>query len=163
MSLSSLPCIKRRGSNHLKQYGWAGEDVDCRDRTTIARKTHRLHHNKDCSFERGIVITRNPFDAILAAFNHHKAGKTGEPDYAVYRGPDWDKFVSKWTNRWSSFHDEWINFTGPVKMTCFDAMRSNLKSEIGHWLDFLNIDRSRLNCVDFDPVGQFCRLVALAQ
>ena len=34
----------RRGSNHLKQYGWMAEDINCRDRTTIAQKTHRLHH-----------------------------------------------------------------------------------------------------------------------
>ena len=34
----------RRGSNHLKQYGWMAEDINCRDRTTLAQKTHRLHH-----------------------------------------------------------------------------------------------------------------------
>ncbi|CAG5077564.1 Oidioi.mRNA.OKI2018_I69.PAR.g8755.t1.cds [Oikopleura dioica] len=72
----------RRGSNHLKQYGWQGEDRDCKDGTTIAQKTHRLSKNKACKFERGLVIVRNPFEAILAAYNHHKAGKTGEPPYS---------------------------------------------------------------------------------
>jgi hypothetical protein len=74
----------RRGSNHLKQYGWQGEDRDCRDGTTIAQKTHRLSKNKACKFERGLIIMRNPFEAILAAFNHHKAGKTGEPPYSGF-------------------------------------------------------------------------------
>ena len=145
----------------MKQYGWAGEDVDCMDRTTIAQKTHRLHHNKACKFERGIVIVRNPFDAILAAYNHHKAGKTGEPDFSVFKGQDWNKFVTKWTNRWSYFHHEWVNFTGKVQISCFKSMRSNLKEEIGEWLDFLDIDRTRLDCVDFDPVGQFYRFLIL--
>ena len=66
----------------MKQYGWQGEDRDCKDGTTIAQKTHRLSKNKACRFERGLVIVRNPFEAILAAYNHHKAGKTGEPPYS---------------------------------------------------------------------------------
>ena len=100
---------------------------------------------------------RNPFDAILAAYNHHKAGKTGEPDYSVYRKEDWQKFVTKWTRRWAYFHHEWVEFNGPVKISCFETMRNNLKPEIGRWLDFLEVDRTRLDCVDFDPVGQFYR------
>ena len=104
---------------------------------------------------------RNPFDAILAAYNHHKAGKTGEPDFSEFKGKDWNKFVTKWTSRWSYFHHEWFNFTGPVQISCFKSMRSNLREEIGEWLDFLDIDRTRLDCVDFDPVGQFYRFLIL--
>lgn len=36
----------RRSSNHLKSAGWFAEDNDCRDRTTLAQKTHRLSKNK---------------------------------------------------------------------------------------------------------------------
>jgi len=36
----------RRSSNKLKAAGWAAEDNDCKDRTTVAQKTHRLSHNK---------------------------------------------------------------------------------------------------------------------
>ena len=32
-----------------------------------------------------------------------------------------------------------------------------MKFEIGKWLDFLDMDHGRLNCVDVDPVGQFYR------
>lgn len=36
----------RRKSNHLKQAGWRAEDNDCRDRTTVAQKSHILSKNK---------------------------------------------------------------------------------------------------------------------
>lgn len=148
----------RRGSNHLKQYGWQGEDTDCRDRTTIAQKTHRLHKNQACQFERGLVIVRNPFDAILAAYNHHKAGKTGEPDFSVYKeGTEWIEFVDRWTRRWTQFHSEWMEFDGPVLISCFEKMRENLTYEVGNWLSFMDLDERRLGCVNYDPVGQFYR------
>ena len=35
----------RRSAMPLKIAGWKGEDVDCKSRTTVAQKTHRLHHN----------------------------------------------------------------------------------------------------------------------
>jgi len=148
----------RRGSNHLKQYGWRGEDADCKDRTTIAQKTHRLNKNQRCEFERGLVVIRNPFDAILAAFNHHKAGKTGEPDYSVYsEGTEWVDFVLQWIYRWTQFHQEWVAFEGPVLVSCFETLRNNLTEEVGKWLTFMDFDDRRLGCVNYDPVGQFYR------
>ena len=72
----------------------------------------------------GLVIIRNPFDAILAAYNHHKAGKTGEPNFSVFtKGKDWVQFVDRWSRRWGQFHTEWMNFDGPVQVTCFDNIR----------------------------------------
>jgi len=148
----------RRGSNHLKQYGWQGEDANCQDRTTVAQKTHRLHKNQACKFERGLVIVRNPFDAILAAYNHHKAGKTGEPDYKVFKeGKDWVNFVDQWIKRWTQFHQEWMDFEGPVHISCFEGLHENLEDEVGRWLDFMDLDHRRLGCVNYDPVGQFYR------
>ena len=97
----------------LSKKRWQGEDANCQDRTTVAQKTHRLHKNQACKFERGLVIVRNPFDAILAAYNHHKAGKTGEPDYKVFKeGKDWVNFVDQWIKRWTQFHQEWMDFEG---------------------------------------------------
>ncbi|CBY13810.1 unnamed protein product [Oikopleura dioica] len=147
----------RRGSNHLKQYGWQGEDRDCKDGTTIAQKTHRLSKNKACKFERGLVIVRNPFEAILAAFNHHKAGKTGEPPYSVFKTKEWTLFVKQWIKRWTQFHREWAEFDGPKFISCFEDIKTNTKDEVGKWLEFLGFDDRRLGCVDYDPVGQFYR------
>jgi len=36
----------RRGSMKLEQAGWKAEMNDCKDRTTVAQKTHRLHSNR---------------------------------------------------------------------------------------------------------------------
>ena len=51
---------------------------------------------------------RNPFDAILAAFNHHEAGKTGEPPMEVFAGAAWPAFALHWAERWEMFHLEWF-------------------------------------------------------
>ena len=75
-------------------------ETDPKDRSTVAQKTHRLSKNKACGFEQGIVLVRNPFDAILAAYNHHKAGKTGEPPMSVFDGDEWPKFIHGWAKRW---------------------------------------------------------------
>ena len=112
----------RRGSNKLEAAGWKAEQNDCKDRTTIAQKTHRLHNNQGtannydefiiifvaCEFEQGIILVRNPFDAILAAYNHHRAGKTGEPPMTVFEGPEWPEFVDHWAYRWEEFHLQWL-------------------------------------------------------
>ena len=110
-----------------------------------------------CGFEMGLIVVRNPFDAILAAFNHHKAGKTGEPDYSVFKKKEWKDFVKHWSARWRHFHQEWIDFKGPVHISCFEKMKTDLKSEVSHWLDFLKMPDDRLDCIDSDPVGQFYR------
>ena len=59
--------------------------------------------------------------------------------------------------RWSQFHLEWMDFEGQVLISCFETMRNNLTSEVGRWLDFMDLDHRRLGCVDYDPVGQFYR------
>ena len=148
----------RRSSNHLKAAGWAAEDNDCKDRTTVAQKTHRLSKNHACEFEMGLVLMRNPFDAILAAYNHHKAGKTGEPPMDVYEGDDWPKFIHDWAKRWYQFHYEWFKtFEGPIQVSCFDELVSDPVVEVGRWLNFLKLDHRRLGCINHDPVGQFYR------
>ena len=103
----------------------------------------------------GLIVVRNPFDAILAAFNHHKAGKTGEPDYSVFKKKEWKDFVKRWSARWRHFHQEWIDFKGPVHISCFEKMKTDLKSEVSNWLRFLEMPENRLDCIDSDPVGQF--------
>ena len=62
-----------------------------------------------CSFERGLVLVRNPFDAIISEFNHHKAGKTKEADLSVYEEAGWPKFAQEHANNWLHFHNEWLN------------------------------------------------------
>jgi hypothetical protein len=68
----------------------------------------RLKFLSECKFEKGIVLVRNPFDAILAAYNHHKAGKTSEPTQEVFLGDAWPRFVQDYIRRWHLFHEEWV-------------------------------------------------------
>lgn len=111
-----------------------------------------------CEFERGLVLIRNPFDAIMAAYNHHMAGKTGEPPMSVFEGEKWPSFISDWAARWYNFHYEWFNnFQGPIQISCFDRLVHDPVEEVGHWLDFLDLDHRRLGCINHDPVGQFYR------
>ncbi|CAG5111849.1 Oidioi.mRNA.OKI2018_I69.chr2.g6120.t1.cds [Oikopleura dioica] len=144
--------IEQVGSSRLES-----RKNDCKDRTTIAQKTHRLHNNQACEFEQGIILVRNPFDAILAAYNHHKAGKTGEPPMTVYKGPDWPEFVDHWAYRWEEFHLQWLAFDGPVEWTCFQTLIKDPVETAGKWLDFLEMDHRRLGCIHADPTGQFQR------
>lgn len=137
--------------------GWKAEMNDCKDRTTVAQKTHRLHKNQACQFEQGIVLVRNPFDAILAAYNHHEAGKTGEPSMEAFVGAAWPEFALHWAERWEIFHLEWFNFEGPVEWTCFQTLIKDPVKTAGTWLEFLELDHRRLGCIHADPTGQFQR------
>jgi len=148
----------RRSSKTLKAAGWLAEDLDCLARRTIAQKTHRLSNNKACEFERGVVLIRNPFDAILAAYNHHKAGKTGEPSLSVFEGEDWPRFVKAYANSWLRFHTEWFtSFQGPITVSCFTDLVKDPVSEVSRWLKAMDFDDRRVGCINHDPVGQFYR------
>ena len=86
------------------------------------------------------------------------AGKTGEPPMTVFEGEKWPSFISDWAARWYNFHYEWFNnFQGPIQISCFDRLVHDPVEEVGHWLDFLDLDHRRLGCINHDPVGQFYR------
>ena len=86
------------------------------------------------------------------------AGKTGEPPMSVFEGEKWPSFISDWAARWYNFHYEWFNnFQGPIQISCFDRLVHDPVEEVGHWLDFLDLDHRRLGCINHDPVGQFYR------
>ena len=49
----------KRSAKPLKAAGWKGEDVDCKDGTTVAQKTHRLHHNNGIFIIRFLDVSNN--------------------------------------------------------------------------------------------------------
>jgi hypothetical protein len=40
-----------------------------------------------------------------------------------------------------------FRFDGPVKITCFENLVKDTISEVGTWLDFLDLDHRRLGCI----------------
>lgn len=54
------------------------------------------------------MLIRNPFDAIIAEYNHHRAGKTGQPPLSVYKEKKWSEFAKANAEWWLRFHNEWF-------------------------------------------------------
>ena len=73
-----------RSSEKLKDVGWQGEDIPCKEGRTIAIKTHKWHTVKKCAYEAAIILVRNPFYALVAEFNRQMTGKTEHLDAELF-------------------------------------------------------------------------------
>ena len=73
-----------RSSEKLKEVGWQGEDIPCKEGRTIAIKTHKWHTVKKCAYQAAIILVRNPFHALVAEFNRQMTGKTEHLDAELF-------------------------------------------------------------------------------
>lgn len=58
--------------------GFFGEMIDSSDGTTFGVKDHYIHGKKRSgSYEKAIILIRNPYDAFVAEFNRKSKGHVG--------------------------------------------------------------------------------------
>mmetsp|Transcript_23706 Transcript_23706/g.37864 ORF Transcript_23706/g.37864 Transcript_23706/m.37864 type:complete len:414 (-) Transcript_23706:2276-3517(-) len=103
---------RRELNKQLVEKGMYGEGIV--DDSVFAIKTHFPERVGRCAFKvgRGIVIVRNPFDAMVSYFNmiltqtHTLTIKDDEfKKYAEI----WDHFVREEIGIWKEFHEHWLS------------------------------------------------------
>jgi len=147
----------------LQLKGYWGEIRDWRDGTTIVQKTHdsgpELIRNE--FHGRGILIMRNPYDAVLSKFNYLYGGHHGTAATNHFDRPDWDKFVEIEIKDWLLMAVNWIQTGSPdtLHVLHYENVKSDLRGEIKNLLLFLGIipDDKRINCLLKQASGSFQR------
>merc|ERR1711953_30842 len=115
-----------RSSEKLKEVGWQGEDIPCKEGRTIAIKTHKWHTVKKCAYQAAIILVRNPFHALVAEFNRQMTGKTEHLDAELFAALGWNEFVIEYSRDYFNFFDEWFTkFHNPITVICFEEMVKN--------------------------------------
>lgn len=99
--------------------GLAGEQHVCNDNTVWITKTHWpvptapfLVTEQNFTFDRVIVITRNPIDVLPSWFllmNTFSHSKQVEEKFHEAFPVEWDRFVRMYTNMFKRFHEFYIN------------------------------------------------------
>ncbi|XP_069693741.1 sialate:O-sulfotransferase 1-like [Periplaneta americana] len=110
---------------------------------------------------RGILLVRNPYEALLSYRNFLYGGHTGFAPHSRFKGPEWERFASQLAIVWRELAATWINYTrGHEAMVLhFENLRLNPRHDLSRMLDFLGIavDEQRLGCVLNHVEGPFKR------
>lgn len=134
----------------IQMYGLWGEIRDWQDGTTIVQKTHDSHpdHVKNDFGGRGILILRNPYDAILSDHNFLFGGHMGVGPPTNYDRSDWEEFVSLETASWLDLAMNWVK-EGQVLVVHYEQVKTNLVPEMKRILKFLGVtvNKDRLDCL----------------
>jgi len=137
----------------IQMYGLWGEMRDWQDGTTIVQKTHDCHpdHVKNDFGGRGILILRNPYDAVLSDHNFLFGGHMGAGPASSFDRKDWEKFVAIETSAWLSMALNWTMSSHPDKLLVlhYEEVKNDLETQMRKTLQFLGveIDPGRLSCL----------------
>merc|ERR1711936_70942 len=149
----------------LQVMGYWGEIRHWRDGTTIVQKTHDgdAQYIREVFNGRGILILRNPYDAVLSKLNFLYGGHRGASSVKLFQRAEWEEFVKVELNDWVSLA---LNWTLPAAATAdkllvvhYEHFRNDPIAEVKKILKFLKIeeDPERLNCLLKFKNGYFKR------
>jgi len=147
----------------IQMYGLWGEIRDWQDGTTIVQKTHDSHpnHVKNDFEGRGILILRNPYDAVLSDHNFLFGGHMGVGPASSYDRKDWESFVTIETSAWLGMAVNWTRSSEPDKLLVvhYEEVKTDLESQMRKILQFLGVevDQKRLSCLSKHRNGFFHR------
>ncbi|XP_055706313.1 WSCD family member AGAP003962 [Phlebotomus papatasi] len=134
----------------LMKSGFPAENV--KNSSVLVIKTHERGPKVWSSFNRAILLVRDPLRAILAEFNRQSGGHVGfaSPDrYKRTKGRYWEQFVQKQLTAWELMNVGWAkNFTGPLKVVFYDDLVGDVEGTLRDVLHFLNwpIDENLFSC-----------------
>jgi len=137
----------------IQMYGLWGEIRDWQDGTTIVQKTHDSHpnHVKNDFGGRGILILRNPYDAVLSDHNFLFGGHMGVGPPTSFDREDWSQFVSIEAESWLSLALHWVSSAprGSLLVLHYEQVKNDLENQMLKILRFLGVpaDQGRLACL----------------
>jgi len=147
----------------IQMYGLWGEIRSWEDGTTIVQKTHDAseHHVLKDFGGRGILILRNPYDAILSTHNFMYAGHHGRAPARNYARPDWHQFVTIQASKWLDMASNWTIHSSPTKVLVvhYENVKADILAEMRKILAFFDmpINEERLQCLLKHKDGLFHR------
>ncbi|XP_021940466.1 WSC domain-containing protein 1-like isoform X2 [Zootermopsis nevadensis] len=110
---------------------------------------------------RGILLLRNPYEALLSYRNFLYGGHTGFAPHSRFRGPEWERFATQLAVVWKELAATWINYTrGHEAMVLhFEKLHLYPHHDLSRLLDYLGIsvDEQRIGCVMNHIDGPFKR------
>jgi hypothetical protein len=99
--------------------------------------------------KRGILLLRNPIDAVIAFRNYLSAGQTGMAEADRFTGSDWDEYVRLTCFSWADHATRWIdgirNGTVVYYENLIHETEAELRRIIPHFYS-APIDPNRLKC-----------------
>jgi len=147
----------------LQLRGYWGEIRDFRDGTTIVQKTHDSSPQliRDEFGKNGILILRNPYDAVMSKFNYLYGGHQGRASPDNFDRSVWEKFVEIEVNDWLDMALNWTSVASPHSLLVvhYENVQKDIRSEIRKITSFLGMteDTERLNCLLKHKNGYFKR------
>ena len=121
----------------------------------------------------GIVLIRNPYKAILSAYQHLRNGVHSGSDVQLRNNilealenrdktidkEDFEKFAIKQIISWRDIILDWVILGGKVLVVYFEDFVKNKTGQIEKVLDFLKIpkEKERMKCVKFATLDFYRR------
>jgi hypothetical protein len=117
-------------------------------------KTHEFGEEARRSFQRVVILVRDPFSSLLAEFNRRSGGHIGYASADKYRrngGRHWKNFVYNMANDWERMNLDWFYGFLPKRrlVVFYDQLKEHPEREIRRLLDFLrvSVSNSTIQCV----------------
>ena len=115
-------------------------------------------------YDKAILLIRNPCDACFSYFNYQKTKGGHRKNYKSSNlSEEFKVYLNECREKWRQFHITWNskdNFQGEILKVPYEALLSNLESELHIIADFLNInlEDKNLECVlNENLIGPFKR------
>lgn len=142
-------------------HGFFGETVSMTSNKILGVKDHVIHRRNKKSYEKIILIIRNPYDALQAEFNRKNTGHVGIRNESDFETTEWSKFVLTKAEQWKQMHFDVLRKRKPTLIIMYDDLLTKKKDALSHVLSFLGIkvdnEEERLKCVEKDSGGFFQR------
>ena len=115
---------------------------------------------------RGVLMLRNPYDAIVSWWNHVKSSSgtadtvnSEEVERSMAEGEEFCEFASREANLWRVLALDWITLTRDLFVMFFEDFKSDYEKELRKMLRFLKVPVSeeRLACLRKHPIEQYKR------
>jgi len=148
----------------IQMYGLWGEVRVWNDGTTIVQKTHDaspFHVQKDFQ-GRGVLIIRNPYEAILSCHNFMYGGHHGQAPTSNYQKTEWPHFLTTQVSKWIDMASNWTIHSTPKKVLVvhYEDLKNDLESSMRSILSFVGLpplDVERFKCLLKHKAGLFQR------
>lgn len=166
----------------LFEGGLRAELDDCNDKGSVVIKGHYPDQGAqvNCTFDRAIIVMRDPYRAVLSEFNWRKTRKhTGVAEPRLYQSSAWKQHVIRRTATWHSTTRIWIEkfytktsdrsndeenpflrdptSSRTLLMVSYELMRKNPTKEMERIVKFLQLKTFRRNCLQANQEGNFRR------
>ena len=124
---------------------------------------------------KGILLIRNPFDAILSAFRHKKFGTHSSSEVAMRTNilkslnsqnkvnneinvKEFEKFAKEYITIWREIVEQWVEL-GEVLVVHYEDVVDDKVAEVERILRFLEFipDKKRMECVEFASLDFYKR------